>query len=421
MNLKNYKKTVDVSLEDLQKRDNILSGTNDRKQQNRMSCYEIMLHRLCNEKCYFCSQDHSSRYKAERPKDIEIYKRILFWIKNWYWMLGFTWWEPLIHQNIINYIKFWKKAGFNYIRIQTNWVMLWEPWNVKKYVDAWVTTFKLSIHHYKDEIHDYLVWVKWALQKCKYGIKELKKLWTRVWINIVITKQNYKDLPDILLYYLNLWITSFVIIFPLYENSMKNESNNVGIKFTDVIEYIIKSIQIFDKLGLERPLILNFPLCLLKWYETAIIQIFNWTAVFNLDWTKTKIDDNKAYGKKRVKICKNCEHNKICFWIDEEYLKKWWENEFLIETPKRDLKYNFDNLNLKEYFTEDELCFFELLEKKDQLTIEDILELKDNIQICQDCNSMNKIISTWEVLIKKWYVKKQMVKGKIVYNKIKFK
>jgi hypothetical protein len=42
-----------------------------------------------------------------------------------------------------------------------------------------------------------------------------------------LTEQNYRDLPDFLLHYLDLGISSFVIIFPLYENSMDEESGVV--------------------------------------------------------------------------------------------------------------------------------------------------------------------------------------------------
>jgi len=280
-----------IKKEELEKRDEILSGTKNKKEQNAKSCYEVMLHKLCNEKCFFCSQDHKSRIIAEKPNDREIYKRILFWKKQWYGMLWFTGWEPLIHPNILKYIQFANKAWFKLVRIQTNWVMLWQPWFAEKCVKAWATLFKFSIHHYKNEIHDYLVWLPWALEKVKYWIDELKRLWCRIGINIVLTKQNYKDLPEFFLHYLDMWVTSFVIILPLYENSMDDEAWKVWFKFSESIPYIIKSLHIFDKLWLKRPLVLNMPLCLMSWYEDAIIQTFNWTAVLNLDWSKTNIDE----------------------------------------------------------------------------------------------------------------------------------
>ena len=402
----------------LEQRDAILSGTKNKKEQYAASCYEVMVHKLCQEKCFFCSQDHASRTTDIKPVDREIFKRILYGAKKWYWMLGFTWWEPLIHPNIFRYIQFGRKAGFKLVRIQTNGVMLWNPWFADKCVDAWATLFKFSIHHYKPEIHDYLVQLPWALEKCIAWIKILRERWARMGINIVLTEQNYRDLPEFLLYFLELWVRGFVIIFPLYENSMKDEAKKVWFKFTDATPYIIKSLHIFDKLWLKRPLVLNLPMCLLPWYESAIIQTFNGTAVLNLDWSKTNIDDNKAWWKKRVKICKNCEHNKICFWVDEKYLDFWWENEFEHTYTEKKYSFDFDDLHMKEYFSEDELCFFELLTKKEELSIEDIMSMKDTIQICQDCDSMNKIVSTGEILIKKWYIEKEMRKWKVIYRKL---
>lgn len=421
MNIDINKKLIDnwIKKEDLEKRDAILSGTKDKKSQYASSCYEVMVHKLCNERCLFCSQDHESRTTAIKPNDMDIFKRILFGYKSWYGMLWFTGWEPLTHPNILKYINFAKKVGFKLIRIQTNWTMLWVPWFAKKCVDAWATLFKFSIHHYNSEIHDYLVWLPWALEKVNYWIKELKSLWARMWINIVLTKQNYKDLPEFLLHYLDRGVNSFVIIFPLYENSMNDEADIVWFKFTETIPYIIKSLHIFDKLWLKRPLVLNLPMCKLPWYENAIIQTFNWTSVLNLDWTKTNIDDNKAWWKKRVKICDNCEYNEICFWVDEKYINHWWEEEFQEKTEKIIYNFNLDDLSLKSYFSDDELCFFELLEKKDKLTIDDIILLKDDIQICKDCDSMNKIISTAEILINKWYIKKEIINWKVIYSRKK--
>lgn len=388
-----------------EKRDEILSWTKDKKTQVKNTCYEVMLHKLCNEKCLFCSQDHESRVTSVKPDDNNIYKRILYWVKEGYTMLWFTWWEPLTHPNILKYIRFAKKAGFNYIRVQTNWTMLWVPLFAEKCIKAWATLFKLSIHHYKPEIHDYLVGLPWALNKVIYWIKEIKRLGGRIWMNIVLTEQNYRDLPEIFLYYLNLWITEFVIIFPLYENSMKEEASKVWFKFSEATAPVIKVLHIFDKLWLKRPLVLNLPLCLLPWYESAIIQTFNGTAVLNLDGSKSNIDDNKWEGKKRVKICNYCEHNKICFWVDQEYIKFWWENEFLEKRDKLEYNFDLDELEIKNYFTEDELCLLEILNTKNNIGVKEIAKIKKDIQVCQHCDDMQKLQIVEESLLKKWYIK----------------
>jgi MoaA/NifB/PqqE/SkfB family radical SAM enzyme len=407
-----------ITPEDLELRDQLLSWTTDKKLQYKSSCYEVMVHKLCQEKCFFCSQDHASRTTDIKPDDLDIYKRILYGAKKWYGMLWFTWGEPLIHKHILKYIQFWKKAWFRLIRVQTNGVMLWNEWFADKCVDAGATLFKFSIHHYKPEIHDYLVQLPWAFAKVEAGIKRLRELWARIGINIVLTAQNYKDLPDFLMYFLDKGVTTFVIIFPLYENSMKDEASVVWFRFADTIPYIIKSLHIFDTLNIKRPLLLNLPMCLLPWYESAIIQTFNGTAVLNLDGSKTNIDDNKAGWKKRVKICTDCEHNKICFWVDEKYINQWGEDEFHERSPKIEYQFDLDALKMKNYFTEDELCFMEILRLQERVTVEDIVRLKEWIQICQDCDSINKIISTGDILAQKSLIRKKFTQWKVVYERL---
>ncbi len=400
------------------KRDYILAWTSDERLQRKNSCYEIMLHKLCNEKCFFCSQDHKTRTKDPKPTDAQILESIVKWKKEGYWMLWFTWWEPLIHPKILYYVKFAKSIWWDFIRIQTNGVMLYNNKFAKDLVNAWVTLFKLSIHHYKSQIHDRLVRLPGAFDRVLQWIENLKKLNVRIWINIVLTKQNYKDLVEFVLFFLEKGITNFVIIFPLYEFSMKEEANRVWFKFTEAIPYVLKVVHIFDKLGLKRPLVLNLPMCLVPGYENIIIQTFNWTAVIWLDWNKDNIDDNKAFGKIRVPICRACKYNNICFWVDKEYINFWWNDEFKI-----DKKYNWEvdisDIKLKQYFSDDELCIFEMFKIKDDLTIDDIMILKDKIQICKDCNSVNKILSTINMLIKKWYVDQVLIDWKIVFKKSK--
>jgi len=103
--------------------------------------------------------------------------------------------------------------------------------------------------------------------------------------------------------------------------------------------------------------------------------------------------------------------------VDEKYIETWGNEEF--ETRMKPLPENIDidDLPFKTYFTEDEMCFLELLTRKSPLTIDDILIMKDDVQICKDCDSMNKIITTGDILERKWLVKKSMLDGKVVYSK----
>jgi hypothetical protein len=84
-----------------------------------------------------------------------------------------------------------------------------------------------------------------------------------------------------------------------------------------------------------------------------------------------------------------------------------------------DYQFDLSDIPIRNYFTEDEQCFLELLKSKSPLTIDDIMTMKDEVQICKDCDSMNKIISTADILERKGFVSKKMEGGKVIYSKTK--
>jgi len=51
---KTHKKGISKAA--LERRDELISGTTDKKEQYKNSCYEVMVHKLCNEKCFFVAK-----------------------------------------------------------------------------------------------------------------------------------------------------------------------------------------------------------------------------------------------------------------------------------------------------------------------------------------------------------------------------
>ncbi len=392
-----------------------MTEKNKQKKDNTSTCYEIMLHLACNARCLFCSQSHEQRSFSLDEK--QVYKSMLLWAKQKYGMLWFTGWEPLIHPKIIDYIRFAKKVGFEYIRVQTNGISLYKESFVKKLVNAGVTLFKISAHSHIEKIHDQLVWIPWAFNKLITWIDNVKALGARLWVNLVVTKHNYSQLSDTILFFLEKWITDFVIILPVYENNMLKEWQNIGVRFIETRSELMKIMKMFDILFLKRPLILNFPLCLWETFQNNIISWYNWTVVTDVNGSQNVIDDSKWSGKKRIALCKNCKHKDICLWVDENYLSLFWENEF-INIPKEEYgEYDFSHIDASKFLTEDEICFLEILKIKNPATIDDILEIKDQIQICKDCDSVNKIIATGNILVDKWIIKREYNDNKVYYER----
>jgi hypothetical protein len=67
------------------------------------------------------------------------------------------------------------------------------------------------------------------------------------------------------------------------------------------------------------------------------------------------------------------------------------------------LSYNFslDDLKVQDYFTDNELCLLEILNIKSPATIKEIVKIKDDIQICKDCEDMQKLSEVEISLLKK--------------------
>lgn len=305
-------------------------------------CYTLRLHELCNEKCLFCFQKDEDRIKSKKLTDSEVYKGIIFAYKKWYKVIEFTWWEPLIHKNILKYISFAKKIWFEYIYLQTNWLRLWDDLFATECFKKWANIYYFSMHHVVPDVHDYLVWVKWAFEKSNYWINKLLSLWAFVWIHLVINKYNYKNLKEIIIYFLKNWVSDFVILFPEISWNMLREINNVWVKYSDVIPYVIELLDLFSWLKWRYIQLWNFPICLLKWYEKYIIKNIN-VQIMNNTWDNLLYIDDRKKHSYLLEKCKKCEYIDECLGVEKLYIDYYWEKEFNWKNELVNKK--IDNLN----------------------------------------------------------------------------
>jgi len=86
--------------------------------------FNFKIHELCNERCIFCFQDHDSRAEKKIITRDEAVQIIYNAFKDGYRSIQFTGGEPLIHPDILLFIRFAKKVGFPIIAIHTNGVLL---------------------------------------------------------------------------------------------------------------------------------------------------------------------------------------------------------------------------------------------------------------------------------------------------------
>lgn len=375
----------------------------------KRDCYEILLNYKCNLNCLFCSQGGYDRALYMSYNDIakEIYKAK----KMGYRKLGISGGEPTVRNDLIEIIKFAKKAGFNFIRIQTNGIRLSDFNFAKKLKEAGLTFCKFSITSDNPQIHNMLTGMKNGYEKVMKALDNMKKLKIRTGNNILINKYNYNRLPDIIEFLLEKGISNFVIIYPVYTGNMYSNYKKLGIELGKCKKYFLRAIEIMSENNMSNEILfLNVPPCFLEGYEENLIGIseFN-TVVKSPDMDLINLDDRTNSNKIKGVICRECALRVKCSGVDREYIKLFGWKDFKPLDKKRKKR--------KIYFSDDEKCLIEILKNnKKDMTVEKIIKASKKIPLCQNCQDANNIINAATTLSVKKIVNINFKNGKYYFS-----
>ncbi len=295
-----------------------------------MKKLDLKLGYICNNNCLFCIQWEEKR-KKYAPKELREIKKI---IKNeyekWARVITFTWWEPTLHKTLIPSLNYARELGYFIINIQSNWQNFSKMKLCVDLIKAWANSFEPSIHGFNKATHDNLVKTKWAWNKVIKWIINLKKLWQKVNINSVITKQNYKEIPKLAKLLTNLKVDYFQFAFPHIWWSAKKYWKQIVPTKTEIKLYIWKWLDIAKSSWITAR-VEAIPFCFMKWYEYAIteqylidVSVYDAEYITN-SFTKYRIKEWKQKHKK----CLQCKKNNLCEWPWKEYLERFWWDEFI--------------------------------------------------------------------------------------------
>ncbi len=401
----------------------------DRSAFDEPKCFDILLNYNCNAKCLFCSQDFAWR---KTPNDLPFEKAVehmYMAYKNGYRRLGFTGGEPTIRKELPNLIALARKIGYTYIRIQTNGVRIADYDYVKTLADAGLTFVKYSIHGHTAAIHDKLVAIPGAFDKCLRSIENLQKLKVGLGINIVLNEHNYRHLTEFYeLFLLKLQLSNFVIIAPLYEGNMTLndvKGAKIGAKITDMAPYIKKAFDVFTSVNYPKPpLLLHFTPCILPGYEQQMLgwSAFN-TMVVSPSGVKRDLDQTAQLHTVKTDDCKKCVYNERCIGFDSSYAKVFGTEEIepLLSIPER-----YDAHRSQErhegragVLTDNEQCVLEVLKLESPVPTKRFLAIAESLPLCKDCKDENAVVNAAETLIKMGLVERKFLKGKYQWALVK--
>ncbi len=281
---------------------------------------------LCNNNCLFCVQGPEK--KKFGNKSTEELIKIIKNAKRGCDTIVFTGGEPTIRKDLTELVALAKDLKFKTIQIQSNGRMFVYEKFCDDIVSAGANEFALALHGHNAQLHNYLTGAE-SFRKVVAGIKNLKKRKQKVITNTVITKSNYRNLPEIAKILISLDVDQIQFAFVHAVGAAGNNFDSVVPRMEMVAPYLKKAIDIGKMLG-KKVMTEGVPFCLLEGYEGSIsetvmpdIKIFDQISVID-DYKKMRVKSDKAKGRN----CLKCIYNEICEGPWKEYPKAFGWDEF---------------------------------------------------------------------------------------------
>lgn len=385
------------------------------KKNKNLGCYELMLNYNCNARCSFCSQGDFD--KSLNAPFSALARNIYEAYKAGYRRLGLTGGEPLVSPDILRVIALGKSVGFDYIRVQTNGIKLGDPAFCRALVKAGLTFCKISLTSDRAAEHDRLMGVPGAYRNALKGIATLRKLKIRLSINVVVSRSNYRRLPEILRSFLDLGVTNFIVVYPVYVGSMADNVKTLGVSLGGCAEYFSAAAELMEAAGLGGELLfLNVPPCFLKGRESSSIGLdsFN-TLVTDPLGGRTNLDDVADSAKVRAPACRRCALKGRCAGVDANYARLFGFAGFK-PVSGGDAQRRAKIKKPRVFLSDNELCLIEILKKESPVSTKRVLALAKNIVLCRDCADGNSVMNAAQSLGQKGLVRGVFERGKYYWR-----
>ena len=286
---------------------------------------DIKIGYQCNNHCKFCVQ--GDKRDCCRDKTTQEIKVILKNSKADYQEVIFTGGEATIRPDIVELVSCSRNLGYK-VHIQTNGRMFAYNDFCKMMVSKGAELFTIAIHGHNPQLHDYLTGAKGSFNQTLSGIKNLLSMGCLVFTNTVITRQNYRYLPEISDFLMGLGIYEYKLTFPhIMGSAFKNRKSIIPRKSV-VSAYVRKSLEIGLKKK-RRPLTEAIPFCFLGPYIDCAIENFEHEVkVFDTHLTEDFNLWRKEEGTLKADKCNRCRYFERCDGPWREYPQLYGWSEF---------------------------------------------------------------------------------------------
>ena len=281
---------------------------------------------LCNNKCRFCVQGN----KREDYGNLELSNLVtkLEEGRKESSNIVLTGGEATIRKDIDQLVKTAKTLDFSLIQLQTNGRMLSSLSFCERMIRAGVTEFSIALHGNKAELHDYLTRAKGSFYQTVKGIINIKKLGQFVSTNTVITRSNYRNLPDIARLLVHLHVDQFQLAFVHPVGTAGENFNSIVPRFCLIEPYVKEGLSVGINVK-KKVMTEAIPYCFMNdFYKYVAEKIIPDTKIYDLNVIENYTEYRRTEGKAKGDNCINCNYNSICEGPWREYPEKYGWEEF---------------------------------------------------------------------------------------------
>ena len=236
-------------------------------------------------------------------------------------LLVITGGEPTIRKDFFQIVSYAKQLNYKMIQLQTNGRMFFSKQFTKRTMDAGLDQVVPAIHAHKPKIHDRITRADNSWKQTVEGIKNLREYDIHIYANTVVSKMNYKILPELARFLAKLKVDQMQFAF-LHPAGNVAEYFKIMVPNVSVVApYIHKSIAIAQSADVWST-VEGIPFCLMKGLEKHVSEQYIPTKSEVIDIDRTITDYYKLLkNKSRVKgpKCVICKFFDCCIGPWREY------------------------------------------------------------------------------------------------------
>lgn len=282
----------------------------------------------CNNHCRFCVQGNKRDLFA--AKTTEEIKRILSEARGGHDAVTFTGGEITIRKDILDIIRWARQLDYKIIQMQSNGRMFCYEKFCDEIIAAGANQFSPALHGHTEKLHDFLTCAKGSFIQTVTGIKNLKQRKQEIIVNCVVTKPNYRHLPQIAKLLVSLQVDQFQFAFVHAGGRAGENFDSIVPRKTLAVPYIKKGLDIGIKANI-RVMTEAVPYCFMQGYEKYIAEKYiPDTKIYDADmvienFTQSRQQQGKAKGPR----CPECKYCGVCEGPWKEYPEHFGWEEFI--------------------------------------------------------------------------------------------